>query len=102
MIFTLSNQTYLQRTYFNACVTHLIEQNGFKILCRGVARGGAEGVRAPPGIWYISKTLFKPEGADYAPQTTASPPRFKKLSTSLLNSVVPKVFLIWKILGFNT
>ena len=27
--------------------------------------------------------LFKPEGADYAPHTTASPPGFKKLSTSL-------------------
>ena len=40
--------------------------------------GGPE----PHGIWQISKP-YSNQGADYAPQTTASPPGFKNLSTPL-------------------
>ena len=49
------------------------------ISIRGVARGGG----AEPPEFGRSVTLFKPGGADYAPHTAASPPGFKKLSTSL-------------------
>ena len=44
---------------------------------------GAEGARAPRNL-VDQQTLFKPEGPDYTSHTTASPPGFKKLSTSLL------------------
>ena len=49
---------------------------------RCVARGWARGVRAPSDL-ADQLTLFKPESADFAPHTTASPPGFKKLSTPL-------------------
>ena len=47
---------------------------------RGVARGGGQSLRNLAD----QLTLFKPEGADYARHTTASPPGFKILSTPLL------------------
>ena len=49
---------------------------------RGVARGGAAGARAPPEFGRSVNPIQTRE-ADYAPHTTASPPGFKKLSTSL-------------------
>ena len=49
---------------------------------RGVARGGAEGARAPPEFGR-SVNPIQTRGADYAPHTTASPPGFKNISTSL-------------------
>ena len=50
--------------------------------CVGVARGGAEGARAPPEFGRSVKSI-RTRGADYAPHTTASHPGFKKLSTPL-------------------
>ena len=50
--------------------------------CRGVAREGARGARAPRNL-ADQLTLFKPGGTYYAPHTPASPHGFKKLSTPL-------------------
>ena len=47
---------------------------------RGVVRGGA---RAPTELGR-SVNPIQTRGADYASQTTASPPGFKKLSTPLM------------------
>jgi hypothetical protein len=49
---------------------------------RGVARGRTSWARAPLNL-ADQFTLFKPGRADYVPHTTASPFRFKKLSTPL-------------------
>ena len=53
---------------------------------RGVARGGAGGARAPSNL-ADQLTLFEPGWADFAPHAAASPPGFKKLSTSLIFNV---------------
>ena len=42
---------------------------------------GGQGGQSTSGNWQL--TLFKPWGADYARHSTASPPRFKMLSTPL-------------------
>ena len=42
--------------------------------CRGVARGWAGGGTEPPWNLTDQLTLFEPGWADFAPQTTASPP----------------------------
>ena len=47
---------------------------------RVVARGGR--AEPPSRIWQISEP-YSNQGSDYAPHTTASPPGFKKLSTTL-------------------
>ena len=55
---------------------------------RGVARGGAE---SPPGIWQISKPYSNQRGQIMPPHTTASPPGFKKLSTSLFSAYLDTI-----------
>ena len=51
--------------------------------CRGVARGWFGGGAEPPRNLADQLTLVEPGWTDFAPQTTASPPGFKKLSTPL-------------------
>ena len=53
---------------------------------RGVAKGGVSGGARVPAPRNLTDhlTLFKPEGADYAPHTTASHIGFKIISTPLI------------------
>ena len=45
-------------------------------------------------------TLFEPGRADFAPHTTASPPRFKKLSTPLLYIHADVSFVLYIMYAF--
>ena len=51
-------------------------------ISRGVARGGAEGARAPPEFGR-SVNPIETRGADYAPHKTTSPPDSKTIYTSV-------------------
>ena len=68
--------------------------------CSGVDRGGAEEARAPPEFGR-SVNPIQTEGPDYTPHTTASPPGFKKLSTSLSKGNIFEITKIW-ISGNNS
>ena len=72
------------------------------IYLRGVARGGAEGARAPRNL-ADQLTLFKPGWADFAPRTTASlPPGFKKLSTPLPGGQIRPIAILLAHLDFQS
>ena len=63
------------------CLLHPV-----RLIDRGVARGGAEGALAPPEFGR-SVDPIQTRGADYAPHTTASPPRIQKAIYTSDNNV---------------
>ena len=66
----------------------IITKNLYTIFTRGVAGGGgADGAKAPPEFCRPVNPI-----QTRAPHTTASPPGFKKLSTSLFTRYRPKIF----------